>query len=226
MASPRSRKAAGPQAPLFDFDDGVLDDLPPGDEEALDDGPLDGVAYRDLVRGDWVIRAGDVIDGCRFDGVRASAWTIRGARLAETSIRRADIPVVSAARSDARDLIVSDSRLGSVDAFDASWRCVRFVRCRLGFLNLRGASLTDVAFDDCTIDELDLLDAKAHRVAFTSTTLGSLTVAGATLTDVDLRGAEIREIVGLAGLRGATISDDQLRQMAPAFADLAGIEVL
>ncbi|QKJ18020.1 pentapeptide repeat-containing protein [Microbacterium hominis] len=226
MASSRSRHDPGPQAPLFDFDARALDGMPAGDTAALEAGRLEAVAYTDVELVDWRVPLGDMIDGCRFDGVRAQSWTIRGVRLAESVIERADIPVVSAARTDARDLIVSDSRLGSIEAYDASWRGIRFLRCRLGFVNLRGADLMDIAFEDCTVDEIDLLDAKARRVSFTATGVRSLNVTGAALADVDLRGAQLQEIVGLPGLRGATISETQLQQMAPALAALAGVDVL
>lgn len=185
-----------------------------------------GLAYRGLALHDWVVESGDTVDGCHFDGFRADSWTARGARVVETAIIKADIPVVSAACTDVRDVVISDSRLGSVEAFDASWRSIRFVRCRLGFLNLRGSTVLDLAFEDCTIDEVDLLDAKAQRVAFVSSFVRTLNVTGATLSDVDLRGAQLQEIIGLPGLRGATIAPDQLQQMAAAFAALAGVDVL
>jgi len=45
------------------------------------------------------------------------------------------------------------------------------------------------------------------------------------LTHVHLRGAEISRIIGLPGLRGATVSPHQLVDLAPLFADHFGLVV-
>jgi uncharacterized protein YjbI with pentapeptide repeats len=97
-------------------------------------------------------------------------------------------------------------------------------------VNLRAASLTDVAFDGCTIDELDLARATASRVSLRDCSIGTLDVRGATLTNVDLRGAgfsmgRASTVNGIAGLRGATIDGLQLSLFGPLLADELGIDV-
>jgi uncharacterized protein YjbI with pentapeptide repeats len=102
---------------------------------------------------------------------------------------------------------------------------VRVSHCKLGYLNFRSAQLVDVEFVDCTIDELDFGGARATRVAFTNTSIGLLDVARATLLDFDLRGAEFRSIRGVDGLRGATITELQLVELAPIIAGQLGIRL-
>lgn len=224
----RTRSARGggaTQAPQFDFDPSALADLTPGDADTFGDRPFEGLSYTGIERDAWELGVGATIEACRFDGVDVGTWTLRGARVVESAFASASIPVVSAARGGWRDVDVRDSRFGSVEAYDASWRGIRFTRCKLGYVNLRAAELLDIAFVDCTIDEMDLLDASARRVAFGSTRIGTLNVTGASLTDVDLRGADLGQAVGMAGLRGATISPEHLQLMAPALADLAGLIV-
>jgi len=225
MPAARSRKTPGTQGPSFDFDDAALGALEAGDDDMLDAGRLDGVGYSGIVRDIWELESGDTVEACRFDGLDLGTWALRGAHVLESVFTAANVPVVSAARGGWRDVEVRDSRFGSVEAYDAAWRGIRFSRCKLGYVNLRGAELLDVAFVDCTIDEIDLLDASARRVAFESTRLATMNASGARLTDVDLRGADIGQVVGLSGLRGATISPEQLNLMAPALADLAGLVV-
>lgn len=220
-----ARRGSGTQAPQFDFDETALTDLAAGDSESFDSALFEGVAYSDVIRDTWELKVGDTVEACRFQGLGIGTWTLRGAHLAESVIAGADIPAVSGARSGWRDVEVRDSRFGSFEAYDASWRGIRFTRCKLGYVNLRAAQLLDVAFIDCTIDEIDLLDAAARRVTFESTRIGTVNASGARLTDVDLRGADIAQVVGLEGLRGATISSEQLQLMAPALAALAGIRV-
>jgi len=221
----RSRKTQGTQPPSFDFDESVLGDLETGDAGMLDAGRLDGVAYAGIVRDAWELESGATVEACRFDGLELGTWALRGAHLVESVFAGANIPVVSAARGGWRDIEFQGSRLGSVEAFDAAWRGIRFTRCKLGYVNLRGAELLDVAFVDCTIDEIDLLDASARRLAFDSTRVAALNASGARFADVDLRGAEVGQVIGMTGLRGATISPEQLQLMAPALADLAGLVV-
>lgn len=220
----RGPRKGGTQAPSFDFDEAVvLADLTPGDAETFD--VFEGVAYAGVARETWALEAGDTVEACRFEGLELDTWTLRGAHVVESVIAAANVPAVSAARSGWRDVEVRDSRFGSVEAYDASWRGTRFTRCRLGYVNLRAAELLDVAFVDCTIDEIDLMDASARRVAFDGSRVATLNAAGARLTDVDLRGADLGQVIGMEGLRGATISSEQLQLMAPALAALAGIAV-
>lgn len=221
----RIRGGGATQAPQFDFDPSALHDPTPGDPSAFGDEPFEGLSFAAIERDTWDVGVGSTIEACRFDGLDVGSWALRGARVVESAFTAASIPVVSAARGGWRDLDWRDSRFGSVEADDAAWRGIRFTRCKLGYVNLRAAELLDVAFVDCTIDEMDLLDASARRVAFPSTRIGTLNVTGASLTDVDLRGAELGQAVGLAGLRGATISPEQLQLMAAALADLAGLIV-
>lgn len=219
-----SRGKNGTQAPVFDFDEtAVLADAVPGDPQAFD--VFESVSYSGVVREDWTLAVGDTVEACRFDRLELGSWNLRGTHLLESVIGGANVPAVSGARSGWRDVEVRDSRFGSVEVYDASWRGIRFTRCKLGYVNLRAAELLDVAFVDCTIDDLDLMDATARRVSFDGSRLATLNASGARLTDVDLRGADLGQVVGLEGLRGATISAEQLHLMAPAFAALAGINV-
>lgn len=221
--TPRGR--GGTQTPRFDFDEAALSDLAERDSTEFGSSDFEGLSYTGVARDAWELGVGDTVEACRFDGLEVATWSLRGARLVEAVFVGANIPVASGARSDWRDVEVRDSRFGSVEAYDTAWRGIRFTRCKLGYVNLRAAELLDVAFVDCTIDEIDLLDASARRVAFETTRIATLNVSGARLTDVDLRGADIGQVVGMAGLRGATISSEQLQLMAPALADLAGIVV-
>lgn len=223
--SARSGRPQGTQRPSFDFDESRLTGLASGDSETFASEQLDGTAYAGLAFDEWQVGVGTTIDGCRFTGLQLGSWALRGARIVESVFDGADVPVVSAARATLRDVEIRDSRFGSIEAYDAAWRGIVFTRCRLGFVNLRATELLDVAFVDCTIDEIDLLDATARRVAFDGSRIGALNVGGATLADVDLRGADLREVVGMTGLRGATISPDQLQLMAPALAEQAGLRV-
>jgi len=152
-------------------------------------------------------------------------WQARAASLVESVVERADIVTLSAAESAWWNVEVQQSRIGSAELHGAVLRNIHFVRCKLGYLNLRGATLTDVAFTDCIISDLDLMRATATRVSFSGTRISRLELSGSKLEDVDLRGAALADIGTLEGLRGATITLDQLLEIAPALAEGLGIKV-
>ncbi|WP_028472437.1 pentapeptide repeat-containing protein [Nocardioides alkalitolerans] len=219
---PRSRSAL--LAPQLDpVRLGALED---GDEADLEPGAdLEDVRFVDVRRPLLELGGGSVVRGCELDGLAADELDLSSVRMTETVVRRLDVPVLRAPRGQLRDVEVHGGRVGSFEAFGSVWRGVHFVGCKLSFVNLRGAELLDVAFTDCRIDELDLVQLDARRVRFRDCRVGRLDVQQATLKHVDLRGAVLEEVVGPAGLRGATISAAQLDLLAPVLAAAAGITV-
>lgn len=184
---------------------------------------LESVRYTDLIVSELDL-SGARLDGVHFAGLVADEADLKGARLSEVHLDQAALTVVRAPRSQWRDVRVT-GRLGSLEAYEAQWRSVHFVGCKLSFVNLRGAELSDVAFTDCIIDELDLIGAVANRVRLSSTRIAHLNLRQARLRDLDLRGATFEVIEGLMDLRGATISHQQLAALAPLFADEVGLNV-
>lgn len=167
---------------------------------------------------------GTHLDGVAFDGLGAPIADLIGADLLDVGFTRIDLPVTRAARGRWRCVQIT-GRIGSLDAHDAEWSSVRFVGCKLGFVNLRGAKLLDVAFTDCLIEELDLGASEVQRLALGGTNIGTLDLREARLTDVDLRGAGLAAIEGVPHLRGATISEHQLAEFAPLLAREFGLRI-
>ncbi|MEV7692843.1 pentapeptide repeat-containing protein [Microbacterium sp. NPDC089189] len=162
----------------------------------------------------------------RLVDITARELTLGATSFVDTVIERLDVPALTGPSGALRDVTLTDSRIGSADLSNATWRSVHLVGCRLGYVNLHGSRLTDVLFTDCTIDELDLTAAVAERVAFAGTSLRALTVQQARLTDVDLRSLDPGRIDGIEGLRGATLNSRQLDAVAPALARALGIHIV
>ncbi|MDD9349419.1 pentapeptide repeat-containing protein [Mumia sp.] len=179
------------------FDEGVADDLAPSAD-------LEGAAFHDLT---------------------ADSLSLAGARLREALLDRVNVAVLRAPRVTLRDVRIEGSRIGSADLYDSEWDSVLVSGCKLSFVNLRGTRLRDVVFSDCVIDELDLVEATVLRVSFVRCTIARLDLQHASASHLDLRGAELREIVGVTALRGVTISPLQLSLLAPIIADSLGIVV-
>lgn len=130
-----------------------------------------------------------------------------------------------AGKSAWRNVVLHQSRIGALDLVDAKVQAVRISGAKLGRIDLRRAVVTDLLIQDAVIDELDLDEARATRVAFQDVRIGRLSLHGSILKDVDLRGAQLAGVGPVTGLRGATITDWQLQELAPALAADLGLRV-
>jgi uncharacterized protein YjbI with pentapeptide repeats len=217
---PPARPAtARPQVPalhLGDLDEGRVDGLRANAD-------LEGVSFGDLTLPELTM-PGAVANVVRFTGLSAQECDLTGSRLIEVDLDRVHLPVLKAARAQWRDVRLN-GRIGGLEAYEAQWRSVHFVGCKLDYVNLRGAELLDVAFTDCVVGELDLLDARVRRLAVDGTRVTHLNVRGARLTDVDLRRGQLDGLDGLMDLGGATVSRHQLSLLAPLLAEQVGIRV-
>lgn len=161
----------------------------------------------------------------RLRSVTLSDTDLSAASVLESDWERVSSPHLKAPRSTWRDVSIEGSRFGVAELYDAGISGLVLRGCKLDLVNLRNAVLTDVVFEHCTITELDISGARATRVRFSDCSIGTLEASGARLKDVDLRGAQLSRIVGLAGLKGAVISEEQLVELAPSLAQHLGLVV-
>ncbi len=189
--------------------------------ELGDDADLDGLEIHDLTIDDQLVVhdvrvqrgrllgvsfAGAHLKGFELRDVVASAVDAVGARWPEASLTRVEL---------------RDCRLSGIDLAQATLRHVRCVGCRLDAANLRMIDAEHIAFDDSELEEVDFTEARLRSVTFTGSRLRRVDFSKARCERVDLRGARLDELIGVTGLRGATIGLDQLLPLAPAvFADL------
>ena len=123
------------------------------------------------------------------------------------------------------DTTFEGCRLAAVSAWGSTWRDVTVRGGKVDFLNLRGARLKDVAFVDCVVSELDLQEAVVDGLTFEGCTLLRPSFGRGTYAGLDLSGATLRSPLGLAGLRGATLSRPQVTDLADALAAELGIAI-
>jgi uncharacterized protein YjbI with pentapeptide repeats len=207
------------------IDEVPLPELEPGSLELLRPrAVVEGVSFEN-VEFSGLDLTDAVLTESLLDRVSIVESRLRGIRIAESRVEALNAPVLAAPLSQWRDTVVRLSRVGSAELFEAQFSGVSVEGCKLGYVNLRGATLDNSRFVDCTIDELDLGGVTARRVAITGCDIGTLDVTRASLADVDLRGSRFSTIVGLEGLRGATIDEGQLAELAPHLAAAAGLRV-
>ena len=157
---------------------------------------------------------------CRFSEVFADDTDLTAARLVDCRLERLSSTYLHSPRSTWRAVELTGSRIGAWEIYDADLESVLIEDCRLGFANLAGTTLRDILIRSTRIDELDLSGIEADRVRFADCRVGTLS-----LSDVDLRGLEMRVVSGVGSLAGATISGEQLTELAPLLAQHLGLRV-
>ncbi|HEY5978697.1 MAG TPA: pentapeptide repeat-containing protein [Microlunatus sp.] len=162
---------------------------------------------------------------CAFAGANLTGADLTGAHLVESELTEVEAAHLTTPRSLWRHSRIGRSRLGAVVAYEATLDGVVIADTKISFLNARAGTWKDVLLERCVIDELDLVGAKLTRVRFEDCQIRSLELTRATCRDVDLRSAQLREISGLAGLSGCTISTEQLDDLSGALAAHLGIVV-
>jgi uncharacterized protein YjbI with pentapeptide repeats len=142
---------------------------------------------------------------CRLSDLRSSTWSLVDATLL--------------------DVVLTGGRLGALTAHGCGVTRARLQDVKVDLLDLGSSTLVDVTLAGCTIGELDLTSAELRDVRFVDCTVDSLLLESTRCRDVDLRGATISRLVGVAGLRGCTISSGQVTGWAPTLAAELGIAV-
>lgn len=162
---------------------------------------------------------------CSFSGSTLTGADLTGAHLVESDLTEVEAAHLTAPRSLWRHSTLERSRLGAVVAYETSFDGLVVTDTKISFLNARSSTWKDVLLQRCVIEELDLVGAKLTRVRFEDCQIRALELTEATCKDVDLRSADLREITGLAGLGGCTISPEQLYDLSGALAAQLGIAV-
>jgi uncharacterized protein YjbI with pentapeptide repeats len=190
--------------------------------EVEDDREAEEIVGQHHGRLDWT-RVG--LRGCCLRLVDVAELVLDRARLIDSHVCEPDITDLSGSDSTWRSVTVQGGRIGAWDLAGAVVDALTVADAQLGYVNLRDATLTDLVLRDCRIETLDLAGAKARRVRLPGCVLDELVVTRAHLDEVDLRGARLDRIDGVEGLGGATLSAEQVLDLAPALAKAAGITI-
>jgi uncharacterized protein YjbI with pentapeptide repeats len=195
------------------------DDVVLASHERLEDAEVHGLALGE----DELV--GLELRRCRVVG---AAWT--GAHLV---------------RADLTDVVIEDGELSGLTLDECTLKRVAFVRCRMSGLVapalaaadvtfsgcrmddawLRSVAFERVAFDDCALPRADLYAARLRHVRLLGCDLSDAEVSQAQLEDVALHGSTLDGLRGVAGLRGAAISPDQVMALAVPALLAAGLTI-
>lgn len=180
-----------------------------------------------------------------IDGQIATALETKSCSIRDSLITKTDFSYADMEKFDIANCIIKNTNLSASKFHDSGWRTVHIDGCRcsglqlqnssiknvritnskLDLVNFRLATLESVIFEDCVLDDTDFYGANLKNVAFINCTIAKISFAGAKLRSVDLSQSSIESIQGLESIKGATISHDQLIQLAPYFAAEIGIKI-
>ncbi len=186
-----------------------------------------------------------VLDGMEFVGMNLSGIRASHARLLEVAITDCSADDLETPRLDCVDTYMASLQVQTWRCTGGSWRDATFERLRVGAWLADGAELLDVTISDCKVDLLSLRGAVAQRVTLRDCRIESLDLTAARVTDVTIEGGVLGELltadgnitkldvsrtelhmVGHAGsLRGLVMSQDQVKDLAFAFATHLGVEI-
>jgi uncharacterized protein YjbI with pentapeptide repeats len=116
-----------------------------------------------------------------------------------------------------------DCRFVGADLAQAVVRWTTFVDCRFDEASLRLAKLEHVRFERCALAQADFTAAQLTHTAFPESDCSGADFTQACCDDVDLRDARLERLRGIASLRGAMISRDQIVPIAPDLAVAMGL---
>lgn len=178
-------------------------------------------------------------------GAPANSLRLKSAVLQNTKLVKCSLVQTIVEKLQLQDCVIESCNLTAGHFAEASWHVVNlintrasgmqlqnsllkhviFKNCKLDVVNLRFAKLENVVFESCVVTDLDLYKSQLKNVQFIDCDLIGLEFSEAHLQNVDLTRSRLVSIKGLRGLKGATISSEQLMQLAPALAQEIGLLV-
>jgi len=108
---------------------------------------------------------------------------------------------------------------------DGSFEDCTFRNVKFDEAGFRFATFKRVRFENCMLRAADFGNARFTHVVFTGCDLTDANFASAHCSSVDIRAQDIVAAKGVLGLKGATISTEQLMQLAPLLAAELGFRL-
>ncbi len=165
------------------------------------------------------------VESCTIINVQLAGTRFDKLQLGDTALRHIEAAGMHAPEATWLRVTLSDSRLTGADFGEALLEDCVFENVKLDESGFRFATLKRVRFSNCVLRNADFSGAKFAHVSFESCEFEGVNFDNATCTTVDLRDENLSEIKGVFGLKGATVSSEQLVQLAPLLAAEAGLDV-
>ena len=164
-------------------------------------------------------------DNCRLSNVQLQEATIRILRLSDIVMQHIEAAGLQAYKGSWLRAEVKSSRLTGADLGESSFEDCVFSGVKLDDAGLRYATFKRVRFTNCVLRGTDFTGARLSNVSFDGCDLEGAVFDAVVCAMVDLRSEDLTKVKGVLGLRGATIANEQLMQLAPVLAQALGLDV-
>jgi uncharacterized protein YjbI with pentapeptide repeats len=188
-------------------------------------GDIDEVEDQRLELNECKLEGGDLstithllADGSRIMRANLSAAQLEKYELVDVVMSKIDC--IGLKTSDASWLRtdIADARMTGADFGAAHFEDCIFRGLKLDEAGFRFATFKRVRFEQCILRAADFSNATLQHVTFIDCDFQDTNFAGANCSSVDVCNQDLSHIKGVYGLKNATITNEQLIQLAPLLA--------
>ena len=165
------------------------------------------------------------IDACVLERVVLAGARMTGAHVRDTQLRDCDLANADLRDARLRRVEVHGGRLTGAVLSGADLGELLIEDCRADLATLAAAQLHNVRLASCDLRSTDWQEAQLRAVCFEDCDLSGADLSRGRFVDVELRGCRLDGIRGAQGLRGVTMSWDDVLGAAAVFAAACGVHV-
>jgi uncharacterized protein YjbI with pentapeptide repeats len=179
-----------------------------------------------------LVRGADITSASKlsFEAARVEASTLLGLvidrmEMTDSVCVKLEAAALQAYKANLLRVELIDCRMTGTEFAEGQFEDCLFRNVKFDDSGFRFASFKRVRFENCILRQADFTGAKLTHVVFRECELEAANFVSAQAAHVDITGEDLTLAKGLLGLKGATISSEQLMQLAPLFAAELGFHV-
>ncbi|HSX05749.1 MAG TPA: pentapeptide repeat-containing protein [Candidatus Saccharimonadales bacterium] len=183
---------------------------------------LDGLLVRDA---NFTDARRISIDGSKLVGVVMAGAVLDKFECSDTELTKLEAAGVQAYKANFLRVTMADCRLTGAELAEATFEDCVFKNVKFDEAGFRFAHFTRVRFENCMLRAADFSNAQLKQVVFTGCDLEMTSFMSANCKAVDVTGEDLAQVKGILGLKGATVSTEQLILLAPLLATELGFVI-
>ncbi|MEO6761369.1 MAG: pentapeptide repeat-containing protein [Candidatus Saccharimonadales bacterium] len=165
------------------------------------------------------------IEASRINKVTVMGTVLENLELSDVECLRLEGAALQAYKTFFLRVNMVDCRLTGAEFAEGHFEDCTFKNVKFDQAGFRFASFKRVIFDSCVLEQADFSNAKLTDVTFTDCSLDNSSFVSASCTNVDVTSEDLTMIKGVLGLKGSTLSSEQVIQLAPLLASELGFIV-
>lgn len=166
------------------------------------------------------------IDDCIAQNTIATGAALKNFEVTDATFTRFEAAALRAYQTNFLRVEIRDSRLTGADFPEAVFKDCTFKNVKCDESGFRFARFERVRFENCVLSAADFAQATLSNVTFSGCELDGTNFAGAHCKQVGFESDNLSACKGIVGLKGATISSEQLVQIAPLLAAELGFNMV